>query len=106
MFETLNVEIRGAIGELRLDRPEKLNPLSVRTLEEIAAACDLRVASEDTLFSTKRHVNAITEQMLGTNRSWSDADGLVAAFQDEESRQVRRDYLAARKNKGGSKRSN
>lgn len=38
MFETLNVEIRGAIGELRLDRPEKLNPLSVRTREEIAAA--------------------------------------------------------------------
>jgi len=268
VFETLNVEIRGAIGELRLDRPEKLNPLSVRTLEEIAAAaryfdeqrevkvvivsgagrvfsagadlgsfsgaentppgsppapsphevaeigrrmadsleamravsiariqgwcvggglvlaaaCDLRIASEDTrfsipevdlgiplawggiprlvreigpaltkelvltcrpfdaeearsagflnrvvpaerleaeveelamllskkarhaLFSTKRHVNAITEQMLGTNRSWSDADGLVAAFQDEESRQARRDYLAARKNKAGSKR--
>ena len=38
MFETLKVEIRGAIGELRLNRPEKLNPLSIETLEEIAGA--------------------------------------------------------------------
>jgi len=255
MFETLDVEIRGPIGRLRLDRPEKLNPLSVETLEEIAAAaryfdeqpgvkvvivsgagrafsagadlasfralgdrtthevaeigrrmadaleamrplsiaqihgwcvggglvlaagCDLRVASVDArfsipevdlgiplawggiprlvreigpaltkelvltcrsfgaeearsigflnrvvaadaleqeveglaeslaaksahaLFSTKRHVNAITEQMVGTSRSWADADGLVAAFADEESGRVRRDYLAARASK-------
>ena len=252
MFETLCVEIEGAIGRLRLDRPEKLNPLSIETLEEIAAAaryfdgqadvkvvivsgagrafsagadlasfralgertthevaeigrrmadaleamrplsiaqihgwcvggglvlaagCDLRVASTDTrfsipevdlgiplawggiprlvreigpaltkelvltcrpfgaeearsigflnrvvaadaleqevdslaevlasksghaLFSTKRHVNAVTDQMVGTNRSWSDADGMVAAFADEESGRIRREYLAAR----------
>lgn len=251
MFETLTIEKRGAIGELQLARPEKLNPLSIQTLEEIAvaaryfddqreikvvivsgagrafsagadlasfsgaldrsthevaeigrrmadsleamralsiakiqgwciggglvlaAACDLRVASEDArfsipevdlgiplawggiprlvreigpaltkelvltcrpfdaaearsagflnrvvalseldseveslaaslskkaghaLFATKRHVNAITEQMVGTNRSWSDADGMVAGFADEEAKQVRRAYLSA-----------
>ena len=255
MFETLCVEVRGAIGRLRLDRPEKLNPLSIETLEEIAeaaryfdaqpgvkvvivsgagrafsagadlasfqalgdrtthevaeigrrmadaleamrppsiaqihgwciggglvlaAGCDLRVASVDArfsipevdlgiplawggiprmvreigpamtkelvltcrpfgaeearaigflnrvvtadaleeeveglaellakksahaLFSTKRHVNAISEQMVGSSRSWADADGMVAAFSDEESGRVRRDYLAARANK-------
>jgi len=270
VFETLNVEIRGAIGELRLDRAKKLNPLSAQALEEIAAAaryfdeqpevkvvivsgagrafsagadlasfsrarneppgsppprsthesaesgrrmadsleamravsiariqgwciggglvlaaaCDLRIASEEArfsipevdlgiplawggiprlvreigpaltkelvltcrpfdaaearsagflnrvvpaerleaeveelamslskkaghaLFSTKRHVNAITDQMLGTNRSWADADGLVVAFQDEESRQIRRDYLAAKTKKTPSKEYN
>jgi enoyl-CoA hydratase/carnithine racemase len=259
LFETLKVDVRGAIGELQLNRPEKLNPLSVQTLEEVAAAaryfderkevkvvivsgagrsfsagadlsnfsaprdqdstglpiksthevaeigremadsleamraitiaqihgwcigggfvlvsaCDLRIASEDARFSipevdlgipltwggiprmvrdigpaltkelvltcrpfdalearsigflnrvvpgeqleaeveelaasiskkaghalvsTKRHVNAITDQMVGSARSWADADGMVAAFQDVESQQIRRDYLAA-----------
>ncbi len=261
MFETLGVEIRGAIGELRLDRPEKLNPLSIRMLEEIAAAarhfdeqsgvkvvivsgvgrafsagadlasfssaqdrtaheiaeigrrmadsleamralsiariqgwcigggfvlasaCDLRVAAEDArfsipevdlgipltwggiprmvreigpartkelvltcrpfdamearsigflnrvvpaealkaevdelatslskkaahaLFSTKRHVNAIMDQMVGTTRSWADADGMVTAFQDEECQQIRRDYLGTHSGKGARARS-
>lgn len=249
MFETLTTRVDGAIGRLELARPEKLNPLSTRTLEEIAlaarhfdeeteakvvivsgagrafsagadlasfggrqerttheiaeigrrmaeavegmraltiariqgwcvggglvlaAACDLRVAAEDArfsipevdlgiplawggiprlvrelgpaitkelvltcrpfdttearalgflnrvvprdalddevdelarslarkarhaLFTTKRHVNAVTDQMVGTMRSWSDADGLVAAFADEEAGRARREYL-------------
>ena len=38
VFETLVVEKKGAIGELRLARPDKLNPLSMGALEEIAAA--------------------------------------------------------------------
>jgi len=252
LFETLSVEVEGALGRLTLSRPEKLNPLSVRTLEEIAlaarhfdeeteakvvivsgagrafsagadlasfsaaqdrsshevaeigrrmadsleamraltiariqgwcigggfvlaAACDLRVAGENArfsipevdlgipltwggiprmvreigpaltkelvltcrpfdaaeacamgflnrvvpnesledevedlarslvkkashaLFSTKRHVNAVTNEMVGTARSWSDADGLVAAFADDESAKARRDYLLSR----------
>jgi 1,4-dihydroxy-2-naphthoyl-CoA synthase len=48
------------------------------------------------LFSTKRHVNAVTNEMVGTARSWSDADGLVAAFADDESAKARRDYLLSR----------
>ena len=49
-----------------------------------------------TILATKRHVNAVTDQMVGTMRSWSDADGLVTAFADEECKQVRADYIAAR----------
>ena len=49
------------------------------------------------LFSTKRHVNAVTDQMVGTMRSWSDADGLVTAFNDAECTTARRDYLLARR---------
>jgi enoyl-CoA hydratase/carnithine racemase len=48
------------------------------------------------LSSTKRHVNAVTDQMVGTMRSWSDADGLVTAFNDAECAHARRDYLQAR----------
>ena len=49
------------------------------------------------LFSTKRHVNAVTEGMLGVARSWSDADGLVTAFSDEECGHARRAYLQGRR---------
>jgi enoyl-CoA hydratase/carnithine racemase len=49
-----------------------------------------------TIFATKRHVNAVTDQMVGTMRSWSDADGLATALSDEECAQARRDYLEAR----------
>ncbi len=52
-----------------------------------------------TIFATKRHVNAVTDQMVGTMRSWSDADGLVAALSDEECTQARRNYLEARSQK-------
>ncbi len=38
MFETLVVEAEGNWGRLTLNRPEKLNPLSVTTLREIAEA--------------------------------------------------------------------
>lgn len=256
MFENISVEMKGSIGEIRLTRPEKLNPLSTKTLQELAqaardfdeqseikivivrgegrafssgadlssfsqrqellprdaadagrlmaealesmrailiasiqgwcvggglvlaAACDLRIASEDArfsipevdlgiplawggiprlvreigpaltkelvltcrpfdaleaktagflnrvvpaaeldatvnalaeslakkaghaIFATKRHVNAVTDQMVGTMRSWSDADGLVVALGDEECGAARRSYLESRKSKG------
>jgi enoyl-CoA hydratase/carnithine racemase len=38
MFETLEIVHKGPLAELWLNRPEKLNPLSVQTLEELAAA--------------------------------------------------------------------
>jgi enoyl-CoA hydratase/carnithine racemase len=255
LFENIAVEMKGAIGEIRLTRPEKLNPLSTQTLQELAqaarlidehrevkivivrgegrafsagadlasfagrqelspreggdvgremaeaiesmralaiasirgwcvggglvlaAACDIRIASEDarfsipevdlgiplawggiprlvreigpaltkelvltcrpfdaseakaagflnrivpdteldsavetlaeslskkaalTIFATKRHVNAVTDQMVGTMRSWSDADGLAYALSDPECGAARRAYLEARKRK-------
>ncbi len=49
------------------------------------------------LLSTKRHVNAITEQMVGTVRSWADADGMVTAFGDPECDEARRAYLGSRR---------
>jgi enoyl-CoA hydratase/carnithine racemase len=68
------------------------------TLDEVVGelAASLARKASHALFSTKRHVNAVTDQMVGTMRSWADADGLVTAFGDEECAQARRDYLAAR----------
>ncbi len=62
-----------------------------------AMAALLAAKASHALFSTKRHVNAVTDQMVGTMRSWSDADGLVTAFGDDECADARRAYLAARK---------
>ncbi|MEZ4332060.1 MAG: enoyl-CoA hydratase/isomerase family protein [Myxococcota bacterium] len=61
-----------------------------------ALARSLSRKAAHALFSTKRHVDAVTAQMVGTGRSWADADGLVTAFADEECAAARRDYLAAR----------
>lgn len=47
MFETLELQHNGPITELWLNRPEKLNPLSRQTLEELAsAAVDLNERPE------------------------------------------------------------
>jgi enoyl-CoA hydratase/carnithine racemase len=37
-LETLEVEVEGSVGRLRLNRPEKRNPLGADTLRELAAA--------------------------------------------------------------------
>ena len=63
-------------------------------------ASSLAAKASHTLVSTKRHVNAVTDQMVGTMRSWSDADGLVTAFHDEECGAARRDYLKGRRKDG------
>ena len=71
-------------------------------IEEMAEA----VASRPrvAVLATKRHVNAVTDQMVGTGRSWSDADGLTAALRDPEGRASRDAYLermqARKKNRG------
>lgn len=46
---------------------------------------------------TKRHVNAVTSQMTGTMRSWSDADSLLAAMLDPECVASREAYINARR---------
>ena len=45
------------------------------------------------LLETKAHVNAVTESMVGTGRSWADADGLFAGLRDEEGRAAARAYV-------------
>jgi enoyl-CoA hydratase/carnithine racemase len=91
-FDAAEAKAAGFLN--RLVPPEELDS-SVRALAESLAA-----KASHALFSTKRHVNAVTDQMVGTMRSWSDADGLVTAFGDDECAAARRDYLRARR--GGS----
>ncbi len=65
-----------------------------RLVDEVEVlAGSLAGKSALTLTATKRHVNAVTDQMVGTGRAWNDADSLVAAFRDPESREVGRRYL-------------
>jgi enoyl-CoA hydratase/carnithine racemase len=64
-----------------------------------ALAHSLASKASHTLVSTKRHVNAVTDQMVGTMRSWSDADGLVTALGDAECAAARREYLRKRRRK-------
>ncbi|MFV0307630.1 MAG: enoyl-CoA hydratase/isomerase family protein [Desertimonas sp.] len=45
------------------------------------------------LLATKVHTNAVTESMVGTGRSWSDADGLLAGLRDPEGRASAASYL-------------
>ena len=49
------------------------------------------------LLATKAHANAVTESMVGTGRSWADADGLEAGLRDPEGRAVRQQYLDRRR---------
>ena len=49
------------------------------------------------LHSTKQQVNAVMEEIAGTGRSAGDADMLVYAMRDTESREAAARYLALRK---------
>ncbi len=53
----------------------------------------LSTKSSLTLHSTKRHVMAVLDSMTGTARNWNDADSLVAALRDPESRAAAEAYL-------------
>ncbi|SUZ56455.1 uncharacterized protein METZ01_LOCUS9309 [marine metagenome] len=48
------------------------------------------------VLATKAHTNAVTEQMVGLVRSWSDADGLAGGLRDPEGRRAREHYLEER----------
>ena len=62
-------------------------------------ATSLAAKASLALFATKRHVNAVTDQMVGTMRSWADADGLITALRDDECGEARRNYLQTRRKK-------
>lgn len=67
-------------------------------VEELVAA--LVAKPKLALLETKAHVNAVTESMVGTGRSWADADGLRAGLRDPEgqaSAQAYADRLRARR---------
>ncbi|MEB3068408.1 enoyl-CoA hydratase/isomerase family protein [[Mycobacterium] vasticus] len=54
-----------------------------------------------TLTATKRHTNAVTEGMVATARCWSDADSLVTALLDPESRDAATAYLTRHSERRG-----
>ncbi len=61
---------------------------------EVAGLAD-QLASKAALplRATKRHVDAVTAAMVGTARAWSDADSLLTALRDPESRAAAERYL-------------
>jgi enoyl-CoA hydratase/carnithine racemase len=74
-------------------------------LNRVVSLTDLDASVEDlvdqletksplTLSATKRHVNAVTEGMVVTARAWNDADSLVTALRDPESRAAAAAYLS------------
>lgn len=78
--------------------------LSMGFLNRVVPSSDLESAVDElvaqlaaksalTLTATKRHTNAVTESMVGTARAWSDADSLVTALGDAESRAAAQAYL-------------
>ena len=73
-FETLLVETDGEIGRLTLNRPDKLNPLSTRTLREIAEAARW--------FDSQRHIKVVI--VSGAGRAFS-AGADISSFGDAAS---------------------
>lgn len=65
-----------------------------RVVEELAAS--LASKSALTLHTTKTQVNAVADEMGSTGRNASDADLLMSALVDPESRDVARRYLEGR----------
>lgn len=53
----------------------------------------LEAKSAYTLFCTKRQIAAVTEGMVATYRSWSEAELILAAGRDSESREAATAYL-------------
>lgn len=64
------------------------------TVDELARC----VASKPAVpvYATKRHTNAVTNQIVGIDRAWSDADSLVAALYDPECTAAREAYIKSR----------
>jgi enoyl-CoA hydratase/carnithine racemase len=61
------------------------------TIEELVA--ELERKSSLTLMATKRAVNATSEAIASTAGAWSDADSLLSALDDPESRRAAQEYL-------------
>ncbi len=64
-----------------------------------ALAATLAGKAKLALLATKSHVNAVSETMVGTARSWADADSLSAGFADPEGRAKAQHYLERRRSR-------
>jgi enoyl-CoA hydratase/carnithine racemase len=80
--------------------------LAMGFLNRVASASGLDAAVDEllnelvgkptlALTATKRHTNAVAEGMVGTARAWNDADSIVTALGDPESRAAAGAYLKA-----------
>ncbi len=65
-----------------------------QAVQELAAQVTAKPALP--VAATKAHVNAVTAQMVGTMRAWSDADSLIGALLDPECGASREAYVKAR----------
>ena len=63
-------------------------------VEELAAS----IAAKPLLpvAATKRHTNAVTANMVGLDRAWSDADSLIGGLLDKECQVAREAYIKSR----------
>jgi enoyl-CoA hydratase/carnithine racemase len=73
--------VNRVVPEARLD--EEIEGLVASLLDK----------SRFTLDATKRHVNAVAEQMVGISRTWNDVHSIEASLGDPESLAVRASYL-------------
>jgi enoyl-CoA hydratase/carnithine racemase len=87
-FTTLEAHVRGFVTRMVDD--DKL----VSEVEDLAAT--LAAKSSLTLRSTLIAVDAAAEALVSTRFAWSDADVLVNAMRDPESREVGAAYLRER----------
>lgn len=83
-------EARAARFLNRVCGPEQLDEVLEQLAGSIAAKPLLPVAA------TKRHTNAVTANMTGLDRSWADADSLIAGLLDGECQAAREAYIKAR----------
>lgn len=67
-------------------------------LDEVVAELAASIAAKPSIpvAATKQHVNAVTAQMVGAARAWSDADSLIGGLLDPECEAARQAYVKAR----------
>ncbi len=82
-----------ATEALRLGLLQRMVPDAELDAEVDSLVAELLDKASLPLRSTKQHINAVTAEMLGMERSWADADGLAAALHDDESRAAAQRYL-------------
>lgn len=72
--------------------------LSTDDLADEAVSLARQIAAKPALpvVATKRHTNAVTANMVGMSRSWSDADSLIAGLVDPECATAREAYIKSR----------
>jgi enoyl-CoA hydratase/carnithine racemase len=77
----------------RLGFLNRVVPAAHLEAETEALVTELTAKAAAPLLATKRHVDAVTAGMVQTARSWADADGLLTAQRDPESRAAAAAYV-------------